>query len=85
VSKSGVGRPWERKFLGFRISPEGKIGIAPQSVERFLGKVREMWRIARSPSLHKALSNVVVSGRNPRHPTRSSLEGARSADVLVAS
>ena len=34
ASKSGVGRPWERKFLGFRINPQGKIEAAPQSVER---------------------------------------------------
>ena len=25
ATKSGTGRPWERKFLGFRINPEGKI------------------------------------------------------------
>ena len=31
ATKSGVGRPWERKFLGFRINPEGKIEVAPQS------------------------------------------------------
>jgi RNA-directed DNA polymerase len=50
ASKSGVGRPWERKFLGFRINPEGKIGIAPQSVERFREKVRELWRSCQSRS-----------------------------------
>ncbi len=44
ATKSGVGRPWERKFLGFRINPEGKITVAPQSVERFKDKVRELWR-----------------------------------------
>lgn len=43
ASKSGTGRPWERKFLGFRINPEGKIEVAPASVERFKAKVREMW------------------------------------------
>jgi len=32
ATKSGVGRPWERKFLGFRINPEGKIEAAPQRV-----------------------------------------------------
>lgn len=48
ASKSGVGRPWERKFLGFRINPEGKIEAAPQSVERFKTKVRELWRSCQS-------------------------------------
>jgi len=48
MSKSAAGRPWERKFLGFRINPEGKIEVAPQSVERFRNKVREMWRSCQS-------------------------------------
>jgi RNA-directed DNA polymerase len=42
--KSGTGRVWERKFLGFRLDPERRIGIAPESMERFKAKVREMWR-----------------------------------------
>jgi hypothetical protein len=50
VTKSGIGRAWERKFLGFRISPEGKIEIAPQNVERFQNKVRELWRSCQSLS-----------------------------------
>jgi RNA-directed DNA polymerase len=50
ASKSGTGRPWERKFLGFRINPEGKIEAAPQSVERFKDKVRELWRSCQSLS-----------------------------------
>lgn len=57
ASKSGVGRPWERKFLGFRINPEGKIGIAPQSVERFRRKVRELWRSCQSRSSEKLRDN----------------------------
>lgn len=48
--KSGVGRPWERKFLGFQINPEGKILVAPKSVTRFRNKVRELWRSCQSGS-----------------------------------
>ena len=48
ATKSGVGRPWERKFLGFRINPAGKIEAAPLSVERFKLKVRELWRSCQS-------------------------------------
>jgi group II intron reverse transcriptase/maturase len=48
ATKSGVGRPWERKFLGFRINLEGKTEAAPTSVERFKTKVREMWRSCQS-------------------------------------
>ncbi len=29
-AKSGVGRVWERKFLGFRLSRQVRIGIAPE-------------------------------------------------------
>jgi group II intron reverse transcriptase/maturase len=50
ATKSGIGRAWERKFLGFRISPQGKIEVAPQSVERFRNKVRELWRSCQSLS-----------------------------------
>jgi RNA-directed DNA polymerase len=50
ATKSGVGRPWERKFLGFTINPEGKIEVAPKSVERFRDKVRELWRSCQSLS-----------------------------------
>lgn len=47
-TKSGAGRPWERKFLGFRINSQGVIEAAPQSVERFKDKVRELWRSCQS-------------------------------------
>ncbi len=44
AAKSGTGRVWERKFLGFRLDRERRIGVAPESVERFKARVREMWR-----------------------------------------
>jgi RNA-directed DNA polymerase len=44
AAKSGAGRVWERKFLGFRLDREGRIGVAPESIARFKAKVREMWR-----------------------------------------
>ena len=44
AAKSGTGRVWERKFLGFRLDREKRIGVAPESLERFRAKVREMWR-----------------------------------------
>ena len=50
ANKSGVGRPWERKFLGFTINPEGKIEVAPKSADRFEQKVRELWRSCQSLS-----------------------------------
>jgi len=50
ATKSGVGRPWERKFLGFRINAKGQIEVAPRSVERFQDRVRELWRSCQSLS-----------------------------------
>jgi len=48
AAKSGTGRVWERKFLGFRLDRDRRIGIAPESIERFKAKVREMWRANQS-------------------------------------
>ena len=48
AAKSGAGRVWERKFLGFRLNSQLRIGIAPESIERFKAKVRKMWRGNRS-------------------------------------
>jgi group II intron reverse transcriptase/maturase len=44
TAKSGVGRVWERKFLGFRLTETLRIAVAETSVERFKQKVRELWR-----------------------------------------
>lgn len=44
AAKSGAGRPWERKFLGFRIMQDGRIEVSPQSLKRFKHRVRELWR-----------------------------------------
>ena len=48
AAKSGTGRVWERKFLGFRLDRKKRIGIAPESVKRFKEKVGEMWNGRRS-------------------------------------
>lgn len=48
ASKSGTGRPWERKFLGFIITAALLITIAPASLARFADQVREKWS-ARQP------------------------------------
>lgn len=57
ASKSGVGRPWERKFLGFRINAQGKIEAAPQSVEKLKDKVRQMWQSCQSLSSKELRDN----------------------------
>jgi len=43
AAKSGVGRTWERKFLGFRLNRERQIEAAPESLKRFKTRVRELW------------------------------------------
>jgi group II intron reverse transcriptase/maturase len=48
AAKSGTGRVWERKFLGFRLDRKKRIGIAPESLKRFKAKVRELWDGRRS-------------------------------------
>ena len=48
AAKSGTGKAWERKFLGFRLDRKKRIGIAPESLERFKTKVRELWDGRRS-------------------------------------
>jgi group II intron reverse transcriptase/maturase len=48
AKKSGTGRSWERKFLGFRLNRERQIEAAPESLERFKAKVREKWRSCQS-------------------------------------
>ena len=57
AAKSGVGRVWERKFLGFRLNRELRVGIAPESIERFKAKVREMWRGNQSRSSEELRDN----------------------------
>ncbi len=54
ASKSGVGRPWERKFLGFIITTALLIGIAPASLARFKDRTRELWN-ARQPRTSEQL------------------------------
>jgi group II intron reverse transcriptase/maturase len=43
ASKSGIGRTWERQFLGFRITREGQIEVAPERLQRFKVRVRQLW------------------------------------------
>ncbi len=48
ASKSGIGRTWERGFLGFRITREGEIEVAPDRLERFRVRVRQLWEARQS-------------------------------------
>jgi hypothetical protein len=52
AAKSGTGRVWERKFLGFRLDRKKRIGIAPESLERLKTKVREMGAATRAAAVN---------------------------------
>ena len=56
-AKSGTGRVWERKFLGFRLNRLRRIMIAPESLERFKAKVREKWRSGQSLTSNQLRDN----------------------------
>ncbi len=55
-AKSGIGRTWERKFLGFRLNRRRRITIAPESLERFKARVRELWRSCQSLTMEQLVS-----------------------------
>jgi RNA-directed DNA polymerase len=58
--KSAVGRPWERKFLGFRFTV-GRVlkrSIAPQARRRFKWRIREITRRSRGVSLERMVEDL---------------------------
>ncbi len=58
--KSGVDRPWKRKFLGFTLTPERKsrINIAPQAIQRLKDKLRLKFREGRGRNLRAFLEEL---------------------------
>ena len=60
-TKSAVARPQERKFLGFCFTsgPEVKRAIAPQALERFKRRIRDITRRAKSVSLKATMVELV--------------------------
>ena len=60
AAKSGVARPWQRKFLGFSFTAnkEPKRRIAPETIERFKNKVRTLTRRTRGVSLTQMVEEL---------------------------
>lgn len=56
--KSAVARVVERKFLGHRFFGEGRLGIAPQSLERAKTRVREITRRSRGVALEQVIREL---------------------------
>ncbi len=59
-SKSAVGRPWERSFLGYSMTMhlKNKLRVAPKSVKRFKENVRELMRKGRGQSVKKTIEKL---------------------------
>lgn len=58
--KSAVDRPWRRKFLGFSMLP-GKtvrIRLAPQTLQRMKGKIRELTSRTRGQSMEERIRAI---------------------------
>jgi RNA-directed DNA polymerase len=53
--KSAVANVGERKFLGHRLLLNGKLGIAPKSIDRAKEKIRQITRRARGVSLAQVI------------------------------
>jgi len=62
VEKSAVARPWERKFLGYSLTPnrEPRLKVARESVKRLKGKLREIFRRGRGRNLGKLIADELT-------------------------
>ena len=58
--KSAVGRPWNRKFLGYSMTfhYQPRLKVAPKSVERFKAKLRMMFRHGRGRNLQRFIQEL---------------------------
>lgn len=56
--KSAVARVEERKFLGYRLLGDGRLGVAPKSLERAKGRIREITRRNRGISLERMIREL---------------------------
>jgi len=59
-AKSAIARPWQRKFLGFSFTsePQPRRRIAPQALERFKERVRELTGRQRGVSLTRMVEEL---------------------------
>ena len=60
LAKSAVDRPWKRTFLGFTMTAHRlpRLRVAPESVARFKGKLRALWRQGRGRSLGRTIRDL---------------------------
>jgi len=60
VAKSAVDRPWNRKFLGYSMTRHirPRLKVAPQTVARLKGSIREAFRKGRGRSLANTINTL---------------------------
>jgi len=60
AEKSGVARPWRRKFLGFSVTTNKapKRRISPEAIERFKRRVRKLTRRTRGVSIEQMVEEL---------------------------
>ena len=58
LEKSAVAPVEERKFLGYRLSRAGRLGIAPKSLKRFKQRVRKITKRKRGDSLKRMIAEL---------------------------
>ncbi|BFM09339.1 group II intron reverse transcriptase/maturase [Halioxenophilus aromaticivorans] len=59
--KSAVGRPWQRKFLGYSVCPRKRnvrLRISPETVKRFRGDLKSLLRRSRGRSLIRTVEEL---------------------------
>jgi len=60
LAKSAVGRPWNRKFLGYSMTThyKPKLKAASETVKRFKAKLREIFRRGRGRNLRRVIAEL---------------------------
>jgi RNA-directed DNA polymerase len=60
AEKSAVDRPWNRKFLGYSMTfhKAPRLKVAPESLQRFKGKMRQMFRQGRGRNMRKFIETL---------------------------
>lgn len=59
--KSGVGRPWQRKFLGYSVCSRKynvRLKVAPKAIKRFKGDLRTVLRRGKGRSIYKTVEEL---------------------------
>jgi len=62
VDKSAVGRPWQRKFLGYSMTcrRKPKLRVAPESVKRLKGNLKAVFRRGRGRNVKRLIEDELT-------------------------